>query len=305
MIRKIGGIALVNPILSTIKISNPDKIMWPETGTTKLQYITYLYQVSHVLLPYLMNRCLTVIRFPNGVEEESFYQKNIPSHAPEWIQTTHWKNTEYILCNNKETLFWVANLASLEFHITFNRIEKENYPTELVFDLDPSVPGFTRVREAALVLRDALRGLSLTSYAKTSGATGMQVYVPLLWKYTYQDIRKVSHFLSTFLVEKRSDLFTVERLKKNRGEKLYIDYVQQAPGKTLPAPYSVRARVLPTVSTPVTWEEIEKGFTPEEFTMDQIPKRLNEKGDLFAPLYQGKKESLDEVLEFIGRQWLN
>lgn len=296
---------MVHPILSTLKISNPDKIMWPETGTTKLDYISYLYHVSDYILPYLMNRCLTVIRFPDGVEGESFYQKNIPSHAPAWIQTTLWKNTEYILCNTKETLLWLANLASLEFHITFNRIEKENCPTELVFDLDPSVPGFPRVREAALVLREALNALSLTSYAKTSGATGMQVYVPLVWKYTYQDIRKVSHFLSTFLVEKRPDLFTVERLKKNRGEKLYIDYVQQAPGKTLPAPYSLRARILPVVSTPVTWEEVEKGFVPEDFTIDTILKRLEEKGDLFAPLHRGEKESLDEVLEFIGRQWLN
>ncbi len=279
--------------------------MWPETGTTKLEFITYLYQVSDYILPYLMNRCLTVIRFPDGVEGESFYQKNIPAHAPSWIQTTLWKNTEYIVCNTKETLLWLANLASLELHITFNRIEKENYPTELVFDLDPSVPGFPRVREAALVLRDALGALSLTSYAKTSGATGMQVYVPLVWKYTYQDIRKVSHFLSTFLVEKRPDLFTVERLKKNRGEKLYIDYVQQAPGKTLPAPYSLRARLLPSVSTPVTWEEVEKGFVPEDFTIDKIPKRLEDKGDLFAPLHHGGKESLDEVLEFIDSQWLN
>jgi bifunctional non-homologous end joining protein LigD len=279
--------------------------MWPETGTTKLDYITYLFQVSDYILPYVKNRCLTVIRFPDGVEGESFYQKNIPAHAPSWIQTTHWKNTEYVLCNNKETLVWLANLASLEFHIAFNRIEKENYPTELVFDLDPSVPGFPRVREAALVLRDALGSLSLKSYAKTSGATGMQVYVPLLWKYTYQETRKVSHFLSSFLVEKRPDLFTVERLKKNRGEKLYIDYVQQAPGKTLPAPYTLRARILPSVSTPVDWGEVEKGFIPEDFTMDKIPQRLVEKGDLFTPLQDGEKESLDEVLEFIDRQWLN
>ncbi|HBI04899.1 MAG TPA: hypothetical protein DDY49_12825, partial [Paenibacillaceae bacterium] len=100
---------MVDPILSTLKISNPNKIMWPETGTTKLEFITYLYQVSDYILPYLMNRCLTVIRFPDGVEGESFYQKNIPAHAPSWIQTTLWKNTEYIVCNTKETLLWLAN----------------------------------------------------------------------------------------------------------------------------------------------------------------------------------------------------
>jgi bifunctional non-homologous end joining protein LigD len=266
-------------VLSTLKISNPEKIMWPETGTTKLDFISYVYKVSEYMLPYLKDRCLTVIRYPDGVEGESFYQKNVPSYAPSWIQRTRWKNTEYILCNNKETLLWLANLASLEFHIPFNRYDKENYPTELVFDLDPSVPGFDRVREAALVLRDTLN--------------------------TYQDIRKLSHFISTFLVEKRPDLFTVERLKKNRGEKLYIDYVQQAPGKTLPAPYTVRARMIPTVSTPVTWEEVEWGFLPEDFTIENIPERLKEKGDLFFPLYEGEKESLDEVLEFIGGQWLN
>lgn len=296
---------MTDTILSTLKVSKPDKIMWPETGTTKAQYITYLLTMADFIVPYTENRCLTVIRFPDGVEGESFYQKNVPSHAPEWIKTFQWKNTEYILCDDRQTLVWLGNLASLEFHVTFNRKEKEEVPTELVFDLDPSVPGFDRVREAAICLRDALKELSLTSYVKTSGATGLQVYVPILWKYTYTETRKVSHFISTYLVQKRPDLFTVERLVKNRMDKLYIDYVQQAPGKTLPAPYTLRGRFLPTVSTPVTWEEVEQGFTPEQFTMDKIPPRIEEKGDLFAPLYRGEKHSLDEVLEFIGRQWLN
>lgn len=296
---------MTDPMLPLLKVTNPHKIMWPEKGITKAVYITYLMEMAEWILPYMQNRCLTVIRFPDGVEGESFYQKNVPSHAPDWIKTGRWKNTSYILCNDRQTLAWLGNLAALEFHIPFNRIEKEDIPTSLVFDLDPSVPGFPRVCEAALSLRDALQDLALESLVKTSGATGLQVYVPLLWKYTYEDVRSVSRFISTYLVQKRPDLYTVERLIKNRGEKLYIDYVQQAPGKTLPVPYTLRARFLPTVSTPVSWQEVEEGMTPEEFTIEKIPARLQEKGDLFLPLHREGTQSLDEVLEFIGRQWLN
>ena len=178
-----------------------------------------------------------------GWKGKAFTKKNAPAHAPDWIKTARWKNTSYILCNDRQTLAWLGNLAALEFHIPFNRIEKEDVPTSLVFDLEhPYVPGFSMVCEAALSLRDALQDLSLESWVKTSGATGLQVYVPLLWKYSYHDLRAVSRFISTYLVQKRSDIFTVERLIKNRGEKLYIDYVQQAPGKTLPVPYTLRAR---------------------------------------------------------------
>ncbi|WP_027417528.1 non-homologous end-joining DNA ligase [Aneurinibacillus terranovensis] len=286
--------------MKNISVTNPDKILWPKTGTTKMEYLTYLFAMADYILPYTRERLLTVIRFPDGVEGKSFYQKNAPAYTPEWIKTYSWHQNEYIVCNDKETLLWLGNQAALELHVAFNRVGAENMPTELVFDLDPSTEGFDHVREAALYVREALEKIGLISFVKTSGATGLQVYVPITFTYTYEQTRRVGKFIAEFLVETYPSLLTVERFKGKRGDKLYIDYVQHAPGKTLPPPYSVRARALPTVSAPVTWQEIEKGCRPEDFTIGTIPDRVKTYGDLFAPLTnESNRQPLDAILKIL------
>ncbi|OEF98592.1 non-homologous end-joining DNA ligase [Desulfuribacillus alkaliarsenatis] len=280
-----------------ISISNPDKYLWPNS-VTKLDFIKYIYEIADYMLPYVKNRLLTTIRYPNGVDDDkSFYQKNVPAHAPEWITSKNWNGTNYILPNDKATLVWLANLAALEMHVSFNYWQSEDYPTELVFDLDPSVTDrFDQVLEIALYLNDNLLQIGLHSIAKTSGATGIQIYIPIKPIYKYEQTRKVAKFIAEYMENKYPKIITTERLVKQRGTKLYIDYLQHWRGKTLPAPYSVRARQQPTVSTPVTWEEVEKGFKPEDFTIFNTIERIEKLGNLF--IFKDE-HSLDQVLKFI------
>ncbi|GAA4716304.1 non-homologous end-joining DNA ligase [Brevibacillus fulvus] len=282
-------------------ISNPHKPLWPEANVTKLEYLQYLMKVAPYMLAYTQNRLLTVIRYPHGIHDKHFYQKNVPDYAPSWIETAVWESTRYVLLNNLPTLLWLANQAALEWHISFHEADRE-LPTELVFDLDPSTADFAPVREAALLLKELLDSLQLPAFVKTSGASGLQIYVPIERRYTFEQTRAVGQFIAHYLVEKHPRLVTVERLVKNRGTKLYIDYLQPWRGKTLTAPYSTRARPEATVSTPVAWEEV-PNISPRDFTIYDVPDRIQKMGDLFAPLLDPDAQvSLDPILEFLANK---
>ncbi|MFD2371219.1 non-homologous end-joining DNA ligase [Brevibacillus sp. GCM10020057] len=282
-------------------ITNPDKPLWPDARVTKLDYIRYLLLVSAPLLAYAKDRLLTVIRYPHGLGGKHFFQKNVPVYAPPWIRTSLWENTRYVMCNDQATLIWMANQAALEWHVSFHRACDE-IPTELVFDLDPSTDDFSVVTEAALLLKELLDELNLPSFVKTSGASGLQIYVPIELRYTFEQTREVGHFIASYLVSKHPQLLTIERLIKNRGTKLYIDYLQHWRGKTLPAPYSTRARAHATVSTPLAWEEVPH-IHPTDFTVYSVPGRLRAKGDLFAAVSAPRRRSsLDAILSFLQRR---
>lgn len=282
----------------TMTITNPYKPLWPEANVTKLDYIRYLLLVSAPMLMYTRNRLLTVIRYPHGIHDKHFYQKNIPDYAPAWIDTQEWENTRYVLCNDQATLVWMANQAALEWHVSFHLIQDE-VPTELVFDLDPSTDDFAVVIESALLLKELLDELRLPAVIKTSGASGLQLYVPIERRYTFEQTRQVGHFIASYLVEKHPRFLTMERLVKNRGTKLYIDYLQHWRGKTLAAPYSTRARTQATVSTPLKWEEVAH-IHPTHFTVHTVPERLEQLGDLFAPVSAPTvTASLDDILSFL------
>lgn len=284
-----------------ISISHPEKPLWPEAGVTKLVYLQYLIDMAPYILPYTKQRLLTVIRYPHGIHDKHFFQKNLPSHAPEWISTSVWENTRYPLLNDLATLVWMANQAALEWHISFHTIENE-LPTELVFDLDPSTPEFSDAIEAALQLKAVLDELQLPSCIKTSGASGLQVYVPIEIRYSFTQTRQVGQFIATYLTEKYPQKLTIERLIKNRGNKLYIDYLQHWRGKTLPAPYTTRAKEQATVSTPLTWDEVAH-IHPTQFTVHTIPERLKRYGDLFKPLRAtSQRASLDQILQFLQKR---
>lgn len=285
-----------------VRISNPEKILWPDLKLTKMHFIRYLIEMSAYLLPYVQNRLLTTIRFPHGIGEPSFYQKNVPSYAPNWIATYEWKGTTYILLNDLPTLVWLGNQACLEYHVPFNFFNESHIPSEIVFDLDPSdADNFNLVLEVALLLKEVLDSLGLVSQAKTSGATGMQIYIPIERRYTYEQTYPFNQFIAHYMAEKYPQSITLERFVKNRGKKLYFDYLQHGEGKTLAAPYFPRARKTGTVSTPVSWEEVRDGFHPHDFTMETIVERVKEKGDLFAPITTDRQEqSLDGLLEEIN-----
>ncbi|RKD25753.1 DNA polymerase domain-containing protein [Ammoniphilus oxalaticus] len=285
-----------------LQITNPEKPLWPEIGLRKIDFIRYLIEVSPYFLAYARDRLLTTIRYPHGVEDgKSFYQKNIPKHAPDWISTHVWRDTRYILVQDLATLIWLGNQACLEFHVSFNTRQRERMPTELVFDLDPSDGDhFERVLEVALNIKKVLDGLGLSSQPKTSGATGLQIYIPIEPIYTYEEMHLLNKFIAQYVAAKYPRQVTLERWIKNRGDKLYFDYLQHGEGRTLPAPYSPRARPLGSVSAPVRWSEIERGFLPENFTMLTMPERLKKQGDLFASITtQRQNESLDEMLGFL------
>lgn len=276
-----------------LRITNPNKLIWPELNVTKLDYIQYLIDMSPYLLPYVKNRILTTIRYPDGLDGKSFYQKNIPNYAPAWIATHEWNGTTYILLNDLPTLVWLGNQACLEFHVPFNFYYESNTPSEIVFDLDPSDPNdFSLVLEVALLMKDVLDSLGLVSYPKTSGATGLQIYIPIERRYTYEQTYEFNKFIAYYIVEKYPQLVTLERLVKNRGKKLYFDYIQHGEGKTLSAPYFPRARKKGTVSAPVSWEEVQAGFHPHDFTMLNMRERVKEKGALFSVITTERQEQL-------------
>lgn len=284
-----------------LKISNPDKRLFPQLS--KWEFILTYYRLAPYLLPYCRNRALTTIRFPDGVEGKSFYQKNAPPHRPDWIETVNDGDIEYVMLNNAPTLVWLANLACVELHVSFNTVHDPMKPTELVFDLDPSVPGFPRVVEAALMIRELLLQLGLDGIVKTSGASGLQIYLPLEPRYTYDETRKVGKFIAHYFAERQPALITVERSVNKREDKIYFDYLQHWRNKTLIAPYSIRAVPEATVSTPLSWEELTPALSPKQFTCANIFDRLEQKGDLFAEALR-KKVRLDDILQFIDRHRL-
>lgn len=285
-----------------ITVTHPDKLLFTEAAITKWDFVVHVTRLAPFILPYARDRLLTVIRSPDGTGGKSFYQKNVPAHAPAWVQTAEWQGTTYVLLQNTATLVWLATQAALELHTSFHFAHSEA-PAELVFDLDPTVEGFAAVVEVSLTLHNVLQSLGLTAVPKTSGATGLQVYVPIARRYSFAETRLVGAFIAKYLHEKLPRLVTLERLKRNRGDKVYIDYLQHWLGKTLITPYSPRARNVATVSTPVLWQELARGVQPEDFTLHTIHARLEKIGDIFSPLQHVEQRlALDDILTFIRKK---
>ncbi|MCH1627550.1 DNA ligase D [Fredinandcohnia quinoae] len=288
-------------IPSDIEISHPDKPLWKDKPITKQDYIQYLAAVSPYMLPFLEKRLLTVIRYPHGMYGESFYQKNCPDYAPDFIETAESDGNEYIICNDLKTLVWLGNQLSFEFHIPFQTINSTG-PSEIVFDLDPPSRGeFQLAVKAALILKEVFDNLKLISFVKTSGNKGLQIYLPLPeHQFTYEQTRKFTEFIATYLTTSEPDLFTTERLKKNRGNRLYVDYVQHAEGKTIIAPYSVRGNDGAYVATPLFWNEVNENLSIENFPLESINERINKKGCPFAHYFGVKNEQpFEPVLKFL------
>lgn len=268
-----------------IKLSNPNKYLWLNEGITKMDYIQSLAYLSSFILLYSNNRLLSTIRYPDGFDKEFFYQKNAPNYTPEYVCKSLFKGVDYINLANTKTLIWLGTLASLEFHISFNTIDKPNNPTDIVFDLDPSKKqDFDDVTEVAILIYDILKELGITSFVKTSGGTGLQIYMPTKSYFTYDEARNISGFFAKYLTQRYPDKITIERLVSNRGNKLYFDYLQMWYGKTIIAPYSPRATSSANVTTPLTWNEVKKGIHPSDYNLHTIRERLESHGDIFSDM---------------------
>jgi bifunctional non-homologous end joining protein LigD len=264
-------------------------------GFTKGQVIDYYTRVAPALLPHLRDRPLTLKRYPNGVEGQFFYEKRCPSHAPEWVRKERFEGIEYCVCDDLPTLVWLANLADLELHPSLSQVLDSHRPTVMAFDLDPGPgAGLPECCEVAFVLRDALGQLKLESFPKTSGSKGIQVYVPLNYEGVDYDhgTKAISHALARHLEARHPQLIVSQQRKELRRGKVLIDWSQNDEHKTTVGVYSLRARERPTVSTPVTWEELQD---PDALVFEaaDVLERVARHGDLFAPVVELRQELPD------------
>ncbi|WYP27859.1 DNA ligase D [Alkalihalobacillus sp. FSL W8-0930] len=283
-----------------MEMTHPDKPIWDHA--VKDDYLFYLQQIAPHLLPFLHNRVLTVIRFPHGGGDERFYQKNRPDSAPDFVTSIKYEDIDYILCNGYDTLLWLGNQLALEFHIPYQTYSDDR-PSEMVIDLDPpSINEFHLAVTAAKLAKEALDYFKLKAYVKTSGGKGLQLYIPLpLDEFTYEETRSFLFFLCNFLCEQHSELFTLERLKKKRKGRLYLDYLQHDAGKTIIAPYSTRGDT-GYVATPLEWEELEDAsLHPSKFTIWTVLERLDRRKDPFHSFNNVRvNQPFREVLERIN-----
>ena len=279
-----------------LKISNWDKVLYPQTGFTKGDLVTYYAGVAPFLVAHLHDRPLTLKRYPNGVEGKYFYEKQSPSHRPEWVQTARIGEINYTLCQDRATLVWLANLADIELHTSLSLAEEPQRPTTLVFDLDPGPgAGLVECCEVGEVLHGLFSQLGLESFAKTSGSKGLQVYVPLNVTVTYERTKPLARRIAELLEQRMPELVVSRMTKRLRPGKVLVDWSQNDAHKTTVNVYSVRARERPTVSTPVSWEEVAacreaKDEATLTFTTDEVLERTAERGDLFTPVLSLKQE---------------
>jgi bifunctional non-homologous end joining protein LigD len=285
-----------------LAVSNLNKVLYPKVGFTKGQVIDYYIRIAPALLPHLRDRPLTMKRYPNGVEAEFFYEKNCPAHRPKWVKTAKvWSEgnnriMHYCLAQDLPTLVWAANLADLELHTSLAKKKDVARPTVMVFDLDPGAPAdIVQCCEVGLWLRNLLSEMKLKSFAKTSGSKGLQVYVPLNTFATFDETKDLSRALAQHLERQHPDLVTSNMSKALRKGKIFVDWSQNDEHKTTVCVYSLRAKEEPTVSTPVTWDEIENCLKKKKaellkFRCDRTVERVQKMGDLFHPVEEFKQK---------------
>jgi bifunctional non-homologous end joining protein LigD len=295
--RRIGAGVEVTLDGRTLKLTNLAKVLYPKTGFTKADLIEYYAAIAPVLLPHLRDRPLTLKRYPDGVKGEHFYEKQCPSHRPEWVQTTtvwsesNQREVDFCLCQDLSTLVWLANLADIELHPSLARAEAIESPRSMVFDLDPGAPaGILECCEVALELRDMFAQLELRAFAKTSGLKGMQVYVPLNDDdVAYEQTKPFAHAVADLLQGRRPELVVSQMAKARRSGRVLVDWSQNDEHKTTVSVYSLRASASPRVSSPAGWDEVEGCLAARdpkllEMHDTDVLQRVSERGDLFAEM---------------------
>ena len=285
-----------------LTLSNPDKIYWPEVGFTKGEMVAYYRALAPAIVPHLKNRAITLKRYPDGVTAFSFFEKNCPKHRPDWVRTVDvdrkkdGKTVHYCVGWDEATLVWMANLGSIELHVSLARASSLMRPTAMVYDLDPGAPAtIVECCELALEMRKRLRRMGLEVFPKTSGSKGLHLFVPLNTAVTFERTSGLAHAFALEMEEEMPDFVVSTQKKTERDGKILIDWSQNGPHKTTVSVYSLRARDLPTCSTPVTWREVQacvKKGDPEllQFTAGDVLARVKRKGDLFEPVLTLKQK---------------
>jgi bifunctional non-homologous end joining protein LigD len=273
-----------------VRVTNLRKIFWPDLGLTKGDLLRYYANVSDALLPHIADRAMVMKRYPHGASGEFFFMKRAPSPRPDWITicTIDHGNGNIIdfpMISDLASLMWVINLGCIDLNQWYAKCDDINRPDYLHFDLDPGSATFDQVREAGLVVREALDALKIRSVVKTTGSKGLHVYVPIIRGPLQKEVWTFAKALAIELAARNPKLMTAQYKVANRPEgRVLVDYNQNAWGRTLASIYSVRPRPDATVSTPVTWAEVEKGIRIEDFTVTNVPKRVAKLGDLWKPL---------------------
>lgn len=271
-------------------ISHPDKIYWPDDGYTKLDLAKFYLEISDFILPYLKDRPNNMNRHPDGINGGSFYHKDYEQKHPDFVQTygiysdSSKKVVDYIICNNVETLLFLANLGCIEMNPWVSTIDHIENPDYLIFDVDPNDVPFTETVKVALKIHDLLDKIEMDNYIKTSGKRGLHIYIPLGAKYSYDNSREFSEIVAIWLMNQLPDLISLERSPEKRKGKIYIDYLQNRQGQTTASVYSVRPVIKASVSTPLKWSEVTPKLDPKNYTIKTLPKRLDKVGDLWKPV---------------------
>jgi bifunctional non-homologous end joining protein LigD len=294
-----------------LSLTNLDKVLYPATGFTKGQVIDYYARIAPVLVPHLSGHPLTLKRYPGGVGQEFFFEKNATKHRPDWVKTTpiwsegNQRTVNYILADNLATMVWMANLAAIELHPSLSLAKDMESPRAMVFDLDPGPPAnIVQCCQVGVWLREIFEHLGLQSFPKTSGSKGLQIYVPLNTATNYESTKGFAHALARLLEDRHRDLVVSDMKKQLRVGKVLVDWSQNDEHKTTISVYSLRAREHPTVSTPVKWEEVGQALKKKHadslvFEAGQVLKRIDKIGDLFAPLLTLKQKlpKFDGIVE--------
>ncbi|WP_278009989.1 DNA ligase D [Flavobacterium gyeonganense] len=293
---------------TVLHLTNQNKIYFPKDGISKGDVVQYYNEVADLILPYLKNRPESMNRYPNGIDAPSFYQKDVDTEkTPSWLKTkkifseSNNENINYLICNNKETLIYMANLGCIEINPWNSTIQNIENPDWLVIDIDPDQQDFSVVVETALVVKDVMDGLETECYCKTSGASGLHVYIPLGEQYDYDSVKILAELIAQQVQSRLPETTSLERSIKKRNHKIYIDYLQNRIGQTLAAPYSVRPKPGATVSTPLEWSEVNSKLHPSQFTIKNVLKRFEKKGDLWAPVLS-KGANIKKILKKIEDQ---
>ncbi len=283
-----------------LKFTNLSKVYWPKEGYTKRDMFNYYYQVAEYILPYLKDRPQSLNRFPNGISKPGFYQKDVKGKSPDWVKkfpytTSDGENKEFLVGDNEDTLLWMASLGCIEMNPWFSRVQSPDNPDYCVLDLDPDKNTFDQVIQIALAIKDILDSMNVPCYCKTSGSTGMHIYIPLGAKYTYDQSQLFGRLIVDVIQQQYPSFTSIERIVKNRKGKMYLDFLQNRPGATLACPYSLRPKPGATVSMPLHWDEVKPGLKMQDFTIENAVARVREVGDLFKPVL-GKGIDLAVVL---------
>ena len=285
-----------------LSLTNLDKVLYPAAGFTKGQVVDYYVRIAPVLVPHLAGRPLTMKRYPGGVDQEYFFEKNAPMHRPDWVKTapvwseSNKRTINFLLANDLPTLVWIANLASIELHPSLSLATDIATPTMIVFDLDPGPPAnIVQCAQVGLWVRKVFDHFELQSFPKTSGSKGLQIYVPLNTKTTYEQTKSFAHALARLLEHEHPELVVSDMKKAVRTNKVFVDWSQNDQHKTTISVYSLRAREHPTVSTPVTWEEVEQALKKKDagrlvFEAKDVLARVEKMGDLFEPVQKLKQK---------------